>query len=93
MIDIEKVVMESLQSITMLLDERAGTKTEDIRESVARYEVVRIYPRSGQVVVLAKEHDTGHYFLVQWLGTTGVCDVKAFELLDEDKIDFAERSK
>lgn len=93
MIDIEKVVMESLQSITMLLDERAGTKTEDIRESVTRYEVVRIYPRSGQVVVLAKERDTGYYFLVQWLGTTGVCDVKAFEILDEGKIDFAERSK
>ena len=83
MIDIPQAIDQAKTGLILFLDERRVETTENPEELFDKFETVKIFTRTGQMTIILQDVRDGFVYLVDWLGSTGVCKITAFEKVDE----------
>ena len=86
LIDIPKAIDQAKTGLILFLDERRGETTENPEELFDKFETVKIFTRTGQMTIILQDVRDGFVYLVDWLGSTGVCKITAFEKVDEGSV-------
>ena len=86
MIDIPKAIDQAKTGLILFLDERRVETTENPEELFDKFETVKIFTRTGQMTIILQDVRDGFVYLVDWLGSTGVCKITAFEKVDEGSV-------
>lgn len=79
-------VQMAQRAVIEFLDERRSETTEDISVVSRNIRVVKMFPRDGQFTAILEDKRDNFYYIVDWLGTTGVYTVEAFEKVDEGRV-------
>lgn len=87
MIDIPQAIDQAKTGLILFLDERRVENTENPEELFDKFETVKIFTRDGQMTIILRDVRDGFVYLVDWLGSTGVCKITAFEKVDEGSVD------
>lgn len=88
MIDIPQAIDQAKTGLILFLDERRVETTENPEELFDKFETVKIFTRTGQMTIILQDVRDGFVYLVDWLGSTGVCKITAFEKVDEGSVNF-----
>lgn len=86
MIDIPQAIDQAKTGLILFLDERRVETTENPEELFDKFETVKIFTRTGQMTIILQDVRDGFVYLVDWLGSTGVCKITAFEKVDEGSV-------
>lgn len=86
MIDIPQAINQAKTGLILFLDERRVETTENPEELFDKFETVKIFTRTGQMTIILQDVRDGFVYLVDWLGSTGVCKITAFEKVDEGSV-------
>ena len=86
MIDIPQAIDQAKTGLILFLDERRVETTENPEELFDKFETVKIFTRTGQMTIILQDVRDGFVYLVDWLGSTGVCEITAFEKVDEGSV-------
>lgn len=86
LIDIPKAIDQAKTGLILFLDERRVETTENPEELFDKFETVKIFTRTGQMTIILQDVRDGFVYLVDWLGSTGVCKITAFEKVDEGSV-------
>lgn len=86
MIDIPQAIDQAKTGLILFLDERRVETTENPEESFDKFETVKIFTRTGQMTIILRDVRDGFVYMVDWLGSTGVCKITAFEKVDEGSV-------
>ena len=89
LIDIPKAIDQAKTGLILFLDERRVETTENPEELFDKFETVKIFTRTGQMTIILQDVRDGFVYLVDWLGSTGVCKHTAFEKVDEGSVNLA----
>ena len=86
MIDIPQAIDQAKTGLILFLDERRVETTENPEELFDKFETVKIFTRTGQMTIILQDVRDGFVYLIDWLGSTGVCKITAFEKVDEGSV-------
>ena len=86
MIDIPQAIDQAKTGLILFLDERRVETTENPEELFDKFETVKIFTRTGQMTIILQDVRDGFVYMVDWLGSTGVCKITAFEKVDEGSV-------
>lgn len=86
MTDIVQAIDQAKTGLILFLDERRAETTENPEESFGKFETVKIFTRTGQMTIILQDVRDGFIYMVDWLGSTGVCKITAFEKVDEGSV-------
>lgn len=86
MIDIPQAIDQAKTGLILFLDDRRVETTENPEELFDTFETVKIFTRTGQMTIILQDVRDGFVYLVDWLGSTGVCKITAFEKVDEGSV-------
>lgn len=86
MIDIPQAIEQAKTGLILFLDERRVETTENPAELFDKFETVKIFTRTGQMTIILQDVRDGFVYMVDWLGSTGVCKITAFEKVDEGSV-------
>lgn len=84
--NIPHTINEAKIGLILFLDERRVEITENPEELFNKFETVRLFTRDGQMTIILRDDRDGFVYMVDWLGSTGVCDITAFEKVDEGSV-------
>ena len=79
-------IEQAKTGLILFLDERRVETTENPEELFDKFETVKIFTRTGQMTIILQDVRDGFVYLVDWLGSTGVCKITAFEKVDEGSV-------
>ena len=83
MIDIPQAIDQAKTGLILFLDERRVETTENPEELFDKFETVKIFTRTGQMTIILQDVRDGFGYMVDLLGSTGVCKINAFEKVGE----------
>lgn len=86
MIDIPQAIDQAKTGLILFLDERRVETTENPEELFDKFETVKMFTRTGQMTIILQDVRDGFVYMVDWLGSTGVCKITAFEKVDEGSV-------
>lgn len=86
MINIPKAIEQAKTGLILFLDERRVETTENPEELFGKFETVKIFTRTEQMTIILRDVRDGFVYMVDWLGSTGVCKITAFEKVDEGSV-------
>lgn len=86
MIDIPQAIDQVKTGLILFLDERRVETTEIPEELFDKFETVKIFTRTEQMTIILRDVRDGFIYMVDWLGSTGVCKITAFEKVDEGSV-------
>lgn len=86
MINIPKAIEQAKTGLILFLDERRVETTENPEELFGEFETVKIFTRTEQMTIILRDVRDGFVYMVDWLGSTGVCKITAFEKVDEGSV-------
>lgn len=86
MTNIPQAIEQAKTGLILFLDERRVETTENPEELFNKFETVRLFTRDGQMTIIFQDVRDGFVYLVDWLGSTGVCKITAFEKVDEGSV-------
>lgn len=86
MINIPKAIEQAKTGLILFLDERRVETTENPEELFDKFETVKIFTRTEQMTIILRDVRDGFVYMVDWLGSTGVCKITAFEKVDEGSV-------
>lgn len=86
MINIPKAIEQAKTGLILFLDERRVETTEIPEELFDKFETVKIFTRTEQMTIILRDVRDGFVYMVDWLGSTGVCKITAFEKVDEGSV-------
>ena len=89
MIDIPLAIEQAKTGLILFLDERRVETTENPEELFDQFETVKMFTRTGQMTIILQDVRDGFVYLVDWLGSTGLCKITAFEKVDEGSVNLA----
>ena len=79
-------IEQAKTGLILFLDERRVETTENPEELFDQFETVKIFTRTCQMTIILQDVRDGFVYLVDWLGSTGVCKITAFEKVDEGSV-------
>ena len=82
-------IEQAKTGLILFLDERRVETTENPEELFDQFETVKMFNRTGQMTIILQDVRDGFVYLVDWLGSTGVCKITAFEKVDEGSVNLA----
>ena len=82
-------IEQAKTGLILFLDERRVETTENPEELFDQFETVKIFTRTEQMTIIFRDVRDGFVYLVDWLGSTGVCQITAFEKVDEGSVNLA----
>ena len=86
MIDIPQAIDQAKTGLILFLDERRVETTENPEELFDKFETVKMFTRTEQMTIIFRDVRDGFVYLIDWLGSTGVCKITAFEKVDEGSV-------
>lgn len=86
MTNVAKAINEAKIGLILFLDERRVEITENPEELLDEFETMKLFTRDGQITIILRDNRDGFIYLVDWLGSTGVCKITAFEKVDEGSV-------
>ena len=86
MIDIPQAIDQAKTGLILFLDERRVETTENPEELFDQFETVKMFTRTEQMTIIFRDVRDGFVYLIDWLGSTGVCKITAFEKVDEGSV-------
>lgn len=86
MTNIPHAINEAKIGLILFLDERRVEITENPKELLDEFETMKLFTRDGQITIILRDNRDGFVYMVDWLGSTGVCDITAFEKVDEGSV-------
>ena len=84
--NVAQAIEQAKTGLILFLDERRVETTENPEELFDKFETVKIFTRTGQMTIILQDVRDGFVYLVDWLGSTGVCKITAFEKVDEGSV-------
>ena len=79
-------IEQAKTGLILFLDERRVETTENPEELFDQFETVKMFNRTEQMTIIFRDVRDGFVYLVDWLGSTGVCKITAFEKVDEGSV-------
>lgn len=79
-------IEQAKTGLVLFLDERRVETTENPEELFDKFETVKIFTRTEQMTIILQDVRDGFVYMVDWLGSTGVCKITAFEKVDEGSV-------
>lgn len=84
--NVAQAIEQAKTGLVLFLDERRAETTENPEELFDQFETVKIFTRTEQMTIIFRDVRDGFVYLIDWLGSTGVCKITAFEKVDEGSV-------
>ena len=84
--NVAQAIDQAKTGLILFLDERRVETTENPEELFDQFETVKIFNRTEQMTIIFRDVRDGFVYLIDWLGSTGVCKITAFEKVDEGSV-------